>query len=64
MDLIIPERKDKTKRLLHFEAAPFLLHSTAAAGEKKYSDDNEPDNAVVVKNVAKAVIHNRTSKNF
>ena len=34
-----------------------LLKSVAAAGQKKDGNDDEPD-AVVIKKIAKAVIHN------
>ena len=47
---------------LHLRQPLFRMFkiSAAAAEQKDYSDDDEPDRAVV-KKVAKTVIHNRTS---
>jgi hypothetical protein len=43
---------------------PLIYLSAAAAGEKEYGDDYEPDDVVVVENVAKAVIHKEFLQNY
>ncbi len=48
-----------------FSEYEFCSCLSAAAAEEKNSYDNEPDNVVVIKNIAKAVvIHKSSSKNF
>ena len=49
----------KIKKAAAFAAALSFL--AAAAGKKDYCNDNEPDDVVTVKKIAKAVVHSKTS---
>ena len=51
----------KNLRLSYCSASFYLA---VAAGDKKYGNDNEPNNVVVVKKVAKAVIHKEFLQKF